>query len=186
MKQIREGTFETNSSSTHTLVVTYRKNDNYLPLAKHILIEWIDTNDYYVLESLKEKVSYLVSHIANKLKWDCNKYDELLEEIQDNYEYKQINEYLKKTFDKEIRFPEDSNYLYETSEDLECITEINHQLIPWGSGSVVDEVLNELIEYRQDKDENRLHNKEEECDLSFEQKLDIYLANGNYVAFGRD
>ena len=79
MRHIRMGTFETNSSSTHSLVVTDGKLTNYIPLAKSIKIKWIDTDDYYVLDTLEEKTSYLFSHIANKLKYSCNNYEELLE-----------------------------------------------------------------------------------------------------------
>jgi hypothetical protein len=183
MINVRKGTFETNSSSTHSLVVLKIGVEGYIPLAKHIKIEWIDTNDYYVLDTLEEKLSYLVSHIANKVKYSCNTYEELLEEVEDNFEYKEIKEYILKTFDKEIRFPANKDGIYD---DVEYITEINHQLVPWGSGAPVDEVLDELIEYRTDKDENRLYNKETECDLSFEQKLDIYFKDGTYIAFGRD
>lgn len=183
MKQVRYGTFETNSSSTHSLIISDNKNEEYIPLAKHIKIEWIDTDDYYYLDSLRDKISYLVSHIANKVKYACNTYEELLEEIKDNYEYKQLEQYVKEKFDKEIRFPANKDGIYD---DVECIAEINHQLIPWGTGAVMSEVLDELIEYMEDKDENRLYDKEKHCDLSFEQKLDIYLSNGSFIRFGRD
>ena len=56
MINVRQGTFETNSSSTHSLIISEKGEANYLPLAKHIKIEWIDTNDYYVLDSLTEKI----------------------------------------------------------------------------------------------------------------------------------
>ena len=52
MINVREGCFETNSSSTHSLIISDRSDAGYIPLAKHIKIEWIDTDDYYVLETL--------------------------------------------------------------------------------------------------------------------------------------
>ena len=171
MKQIRNGVFETNSSSTHSLIISDRSDAGYIPLAKHIKIEWIDTDDYYVLETLGEKISYLVSHIANKVKYSCNTYEELIEEVTENSEY------------KEIRFPANKDGIYD---DVEYITEINHQLVPWGTNAVVAETLDDLIRYMENSDEDRLFNEEEQGDLSFEQKLDIYLKNGNYIRFGRD
>ena len=183
MKQIRNGVFETNSSSTHSLIISDRSDAGYIPLAKHIKIEWIDTDDYYVLETLEEKISYLVSHIANKVKYSCNTYEELIEEVTENSEYKEIAEYVRKTFDKEIRFPVNKDGIYD---DVEYITEINHQLVPWGTNAVVAETLDDLIRYMENSDEDRLFNEEEQGDLSFEQKLDIYLKNGNYIRFGRD
>lgn len=183
MINIRQGTFETNSSSTHSLIVSDYKSDTYISLAKHIKIEWIDTDDYYVLESLKEKISYLVSHIANKVKYDCNTYEDLLEEIQENSEFQELQKYIKDKFDKEIRFPDNKEGFYN---DVEYIAEINHQLIPWGSGAIIPEVLDELIRYMEDKDENRLFNEETQGDLSLEEKFDIYFQNGAYIKFGRD
>lgn len=183
MIKIRKGTFETNSSSTHTLVFGKNTDEENMPLAKHIKIEWIDTDDYYYLEGVKEKLSYLISHIANKVKWDCNTYEELLEEIQDNFEYKEIAEFIKEKYDKEIRFPDNKNNIYT---DMEYVCEINHQLIPWGSGAVIDEVLSELIEYSVDSEDRRMYNPDAYGDLSFKEKLEIYFTNGVFIRFGRD
>ena len=184
MINFREGTFETNSSSTHTLVIGGYVSENYIPISKHIKIEWIDTDDYYVLESFGDKISYLISHIARALKYSCNTYEELLEEIEDNYEFKKIAEYVRNTYDKEIRFPNNKNGIYD---DVELIAEINHQLIPWGNSAIVEDVLDELIKYREDKNGNRLAKEENtDEDMSFEEKLKIYLENGNFVSFGRD
>lgn len=181
MFKIRKNTFETNSSSTHTLVVSKEPKIDYIPLAKHIKIQWIDTNDFLGLETLEEKLSYLISHLANKLKYSCNTYEELLEEITENYEYKNIEKYIKEKFDKDIRFPINKNGIYN---DIEYIAEINHQLIPWNTSIVVEDVLDDLIEYMQDIKENRIKINIEE--LTFEQKLDIYFKDGNYILFGRD
>lgn len=181
MKQIRNGVFETNSSSTHSLIISNRSDEGYIPLAKHIKIQWIDTDDFFGLETLEEKLSYLISHIAARVKYSCNNYDELLEEVTENYEYQQIAKYIKDKFDKEIRFPANKNGEYD---DVEYIAEINHQLLPWGSGAVVEDVLDELIQYREDEHGDRFEDTLK--DLTFNQKLDIYFKNGTYISFGRD
>ena len=185
MKQIRTGTFETNSSSTHSLVVTDKQQAEYIPLARHIKINWIDTDDYYILETLEEKASYLISYIANKIKYSCNNYEELLDEIKDNFEFKGIEQYIKDKFNKEIRFPENKDGIFD---DVEYIAEINHQLIPWGTGLVVGEVLDELTRYMKDNngDYVKYCKLEEENELSFEEMLDIYFKDGSYISFGRD
>ena len=182
VRKIRTGVFETNSSSTHSLTIT-KPIDNYTEIGNKLKIKFIDTDEETLLTTLEEKVSYLVSHIANKVKYSCNTYEELIEEVTENSEYKEIAEYVRKTFDKEIRFPANKDGIYD---DVEYITEINHQLVPWGTNAVVAETLDDLIRYMENPDEDRLFNEEKQGDLSFEQKLDIYLKNGNYIRFGRD
>ena len=49
----------------------------------------------------------------------------------------------------------------------------------------MEEVLDELIEYMEDKDENRI-NEEKNLDLTLEEKLDIYFKNNCIIRFGRD
>lgn len=184
MIQIRNSVFETNSSSTHTLVIRNKSIDDYLPYGKHIKIQWIDTDDYQILETLQEKLSYLISHIANKLKYSCNNYEDLIEELNENYEYNRIKEFIFNTFDKEIRFPNiDKNYY----DDIEDIAEINHQLIPWSTNAVVDSVLDELISHMENGDNENIFNERIDIDfLSFEDKLRIYFENKTYIIFGRD
>ena len=65
MKTIRNFTFETNSSSTHALSIGKKLNNDYAPFGDTLKIYWMDTDDESVLNTLKEKVSYLVSHIAS-------------------------------------------------------------------------------------------------------------------------
>ena len=216
LKQIRYGTFETNSSSTHTLVIPSgvadlkKKNKdlrNYLPAAKHAKIEWICTDDYYTLTTFEEKLSYLVSQIALPLTYSCNNYKELLEELQDNFEYQLLAEYIKTKFDKEIRFPDNENGVLD---NMNSIIEINHQLISGSHFMAAEETLNDLIEYCQNKpdpdysiyDYNNpevrpkglfneikkvfdIHEENDEA-LTFEQKLDIYFDKDTYIIFGRD
>lgn len=184
MIQIRNSVFETNSSSTHTLVIGINDIDDYLPYGRHIKIHWIDTDDYQILETLEEKLSYLISHIANKLKYSCNNYEELLEEINENYEYNRIKKFILNIFDKEIRFPDNSKNYYD---DIEDIVEINHQLIPWSTNTVAESVIDELIKHMQNINNEHIFNSDADIDsLSFEDKLYIYFENKTYIIFGRD
>ena len=122
MKKIRNNVFETNSSSTHCLT-TVKRNDNYVPQSSKIVVEFISTDDYYSLSSLKEKVSYLVSYIIREYQYDVRNYRELVEEIEEDDNFKRIVKYVMDRYGKEVVLPED----YEG--DIEYITEINHQLI---------------------------------------------------------
>ena len=72
MKKTRVEVFETNSSSTHSL--SYCKNvdlKEYIPVGDKIIIDFINTDMDGVFVTLKEKVSYLVSHIINNYKYYC-------------------------------------------------------------------------------------------------------------------
>ena len=71
MKKIRNKTFETNSSSTHSLSYCGNVNlDTYTPVGDKIVIEFINTDDGGTFTTLKRKVSYLVSHIINNYRYD--------------------------------------------------------------------------------------------------------------------
>lgn len=184
MIQIRKNVFETNSSSTHSLQIMKNPIKDYNLLASSIKISWIDTDDEYVLQTFSEKLSYLISQIANKLSWSCNTYEELLEELKDNYEYKEIAAYVKQKFNKEIRFPDNKNGIYD---DVEEIVGINHQLVPYNTFAIADEVLDDLIGYMQNEDErDYIFGREKAENMTFESKLDIYFQNNKMVVFGRD
>ena len=156
MEQIRKGVFETNSSSTHSL--TFNKPfDNYAPAAHSIIIEFFD-DEPYMLESLKDKVSYLVSHIVRKYQFDSLDYDDLISNVKEDYEFKRLENYVKRAFDKNIVFPK----TYDG--DLEYITEINHQLIE----NNLEDVLDDLLRYTED------------------DKIARVLQNGATIVFGRD
>ena len=61
MKKIRNKTFETNSSSTHSLSYCGNVNlDTYTPVGNKIVIEFINTDDGGTFTTLKRKVSYLL------------------------------------------------------------------------------------------------------------------------------
>ena len=88
MKQtMRNKTFETNSSSTHSLVLKKYADDNYTSASNKIVVDFIDTDSMYRASSLKEKVSYLVSQIINNYKYDVLDYKDLKEQVENNYNF---------------------------------------------------------------------------------------------------
>lgn len=140
MKTIRVNTFETNSSSTHSL--TYiRKQENYLPKGNELKIRFIDTDEEFVLSTLEDKVSYLVAHIINKYKWDEQSYGELIERVTNNYDYKMLEDYIWEHYKKRIVFPEKYN------GDIEDIVQINHQLIESDFSEVLRMICDENRDY---------------------------------------
>lgn len=136
MKVLRQGIFETNSSSTHSLVM---KNSNieadYLPFGDTLKIEFFDEEK--PLTTLKEKVSYLVSHIVSWYKYDAENYEELIRQVRENYDFKRIASYVEEKFHKKIVFPK------EYKGDLDDIVTINHQLISWDRD--IEEVLQDIV-----------------------------------------
>lgn len=136
MKVLRQDIFETNSSSTHSLVM---KNSNiesdYLPFGDTLKIEFF--NEERPLTTLKEKVSYLVSHIVSWYKYDAEDYEELIRQVRENYDFKRIASYVEEKFHKKIVFPK------EYKGDLDDIVTINHQLISWDRN--IEEVLQDIV-----------------------------------------
>lgn len=162
MKKIRRETFETNSSSTHALSIGKKLDNDYTPFGDTLKIYWMNTDDESVLNTLKEKVSYLVSHIASWYKYDVEDYDELLEQIKSNYDFHMLEDFVKIKYNKQIVFPK----TYEG--DIEDIVNINHQLTSWNHS--LTEIL-EDIEDIVDEDRNYLAE---------------VLEDGNNIVFGRD
>lgn len=136
MKVLRQSIFETNSSSTHSLIM---KNSNiesdYLPFGDTLKIEFFD--EERPLTTLKEKVSYLVSHIVSWYKYDAEDYEELIRQVRENYDFKRIASYVEEKFHKKIVFPK------EYKGDLDDIVTINHQLISWDRD--IEEVLQDIV-----------------------------------------
>ena len=136
MKVLRQNIFETNSSSTHSLIM---KNSNiesdYLPFGDTLKIEFF--NEERPLTTLKEKVSYLVSHIVSWYKYDAEDYEELIRQVRENYDFKRIASYVEEKFHKKIVFPK------EYKGDLDDIVTINHQLISWDRN--IEEVLQDIV-----------------------------------------
>ena len=156
MKKIRNNIFETNSSSTHSLVVSNVCND-YLPFGDTLKIRFFNEED--TLNTLSDKVSYLVSHIISWYCYDAENYDDLICQVKENNDFKYIESYIQNHFGKRIVFPDSYD------GDLEDIVEINHQLRSWNHS------LNEILEdlYQQDVD-----------------YLAEILTNGKAIKFGRD
>ena len=159
MKKIRRETFETNSSSTHALSIGKKLDNDYTPFGDTLKIYWMNTDDESVLNTLKEKVSYLVSHIASWYKYDVENYDELLEQIKSNYDFHMLEDFVKIKYNKQIVFPK----TYEG--DIEDIVNINHQLTSWNHS--LTEILEDIV------DEDRDY-------------LAEVLEDGNNIVFGRD
>lgn len=158
IRKIRNGVFETNSSSTHALVYNKKENYDFLSPSRQLIINFVDTDEDTSYDTLREKVSYLVSQIINKYKNDVLSYEDLLEGLENDYDFQRIKRYVKERYDKDIVFPEK----YEGY--LEDIVNINHQLIDWRD---LDELLTEIVTY----------------DRSL---LDVVLSPSSSIEIGRD
>lgn len=142
MKKIRNKTFETNSSSTHSLSYCGNVNlDTYTPVGDKIVIEFINTDDGGTFTTLKRKVSYLVSHIVNNYKYNCLDYEDLVEQVSNSYDFKRISNYVKNKYGKEVVFPK------EYKGDIEEIVYINHQLLERDLNSVLEDLITEERDY---------------------------------------
>ena len=141
MKKVRNNIFETNSSSTHSLTFNTEENYNFLNPNSKLVIEFIDTDDYGYMSTLREKVSYLVSQIINKYKYGALNYQDLISDVEEDWDFKRIKEYVKEKYNKEIVFPEK----YEG--DLDDIVLINHQLTDWHD---LDDLLKDIYSYSHD------------------------------------
>ena len=142
MKKIRNKTFETNSSSTHSLSYCGNVNlDTYIPVGNKIVIEFINTDDGGTFTTLKRKVSYLVSHIVNNYKYNCLDYEDLVEQVSNSYDFKRISNYVKNKYGKEVVFPK------EYKGDIEEIVYINHQLLERNLDGVLEDLMTEERDY---------------------------------------
>lgn len=142
MKKIRNKTFETNSSSTHSLSYCGNVNlDTYTPVGDKIVIEFINTDDGGTFTTLKRKVSYLVSHIVNNYKYNCLDYKDLVEQVSNSYDFKRISNYVKNKYGKEIVFPK------EYKGDIDEIVYINHQLLERNLDGVLEDLIKEERDY---------------------------------------
>lgn len=168
MKAIRQETFETNSSSTHSLAIkTYK--EKYLSPSSTLVVDFINTDDCYVLSTLKEKVSYLVSQIVDRYKYDVYDYDDLKEQVERDYDFQRIADYVMTKFNKKVVLPKSykvHSYVDEdgdTHNDLDEIVNINHQI----RYTSLEELLEDLVT--------------EHHDL-----LDDVLSENTLIEFGRD
>ena len=138
MRKIRNDIFETNSSSTHALVYNKEENYGFLSPSSQLIINFVNTDDDTTYDTLREKVSYLVSQIINKYKYDVLSYEDLIEELEEDYDFQRIKKYVKERYDKDIVFPE------KYDGDLDNIVYIDHQLTDWCD---LDDLLTEIITY---------------------------------------
>ena len=142
MKKTRNKTFETNSSSTHSLSYCGNVNlDTYTPVGDKIVIEFINTDDGGTFTTLKRKVSYLVSHIVNNYKHNCLDYEDLVEQVSNSYDFKRISNYVKNKYGKEVVFPK------EYKGDIDEIVYINHQLLERNLDGVLADLITEERDY---------------------------------------
>lgn len=169
MKKVRKDVFETNSSSTHALSITNGSQSDYLSPSSTLVVEFIDTDDCGTLCTLKEKVSYLVSQIVNKYKWDVYDYEDLKEQVEHDWDFQRIVSFVKEKYNKNVVLPKNHKVYKYTDEDgeeyndLEDIVNINHQIVC----SNLDELLEDLV----NNDRNL---------------LDEVLREDTIIEFGRD
>lgn len=138
IRKIRNGVFETNSSSTHALVYNNKENYDFLSPSRQLIINFVDTDEDTSYDTLREKVSYLVSQIINKYKNDVLSYEDLLEGLENDYNFQRIKRYVKERYDKDIVFPE------KYDGNLDNIVYINHQLTDWRD---LDDLLRDIVTY---------------------------------------
>ena len=138
IRKSRNGVFETNSSSTHALVYNSKENYDFLSPSSQLIINFVDTDDDTTYDTLREKVSYLVSQIVNNYKDNVLSYKDLIEEVEGNYDFQRIKKYVKERYDKDTVFPE------KYDGNLDNIVYINHQLTDWHD---LDELLTEIVTY---------------------------------------
>lgn len=141
MKIIRNRVFETNSSSTHSLVYNDKENYKYLNPSSQLVIQFMNTDDEHMLCTLKEKVSYLVSQIISHYKYDVASYEDLIDEIKNDYDFQRVANYVKEKYNKDIVFPK------TYTGDLDDIVLINHQLY-WDGD--FDDLLEDICSYNHD------------------------------------
>ena len=133
METIRRGCFETNSSSTHSLSFN-RDTSSYLSKSKTLVVDFINTDDETVFNTLKGKVSYLVSQIINNYQYDVFDYEDLKEQVENDRDFIRIRNYVKEHFDKDVVLPKNHPVKTFTDEDGETYTDIsdlvniNHQI----------------------------------------------------------
>lgn len=134
MRLCRYNIFETNSSSTHDLVMS-STNSDYLPPNSTILVHFINTDDDIYYRTLQDKVSYLVSHIVNHYKYNAATYEDLIDDVKESWDFKRLDDYVYDHFGKRIVFPEKYEY------NLDEIVYINHQLLESNLENVLDDLV---------------------------------------------
>lgn len=169
MRKVRNNVFETNSSSTHALVMRNKGYEEYLSPSDTLVVMFIDTDDCGTLVTLQEKVSYLVSQIIDRYKWSVYDYDDLKSQVENNYDFKRIASFVLEKYGKKVVMPKEFKIHRYTDEDgdeytdIADIVNINHQI----ECSNLDELLEDLVNH----DRNL---------------LDEVLREDTVIEFGRD
>lgn len=159
---IRDGVWETNSSSVHTLTVTEKglrkchlkpRDDGYI----HIPLRYFGKDDEYFYNQ-KDKLSYLLTNVAYMC--GCGYGDDDYERYYDSYQFKYVEEAILKYIAKHN--PEMSVKGLRV-DNLEK-AEIDHQSMPeygdfemksisiWNEKSMQDFVFNSYIALHTDCD----------------------------------
>lgn len=160
MKKIRNSIFETNSSSTHSLVFM---NEEEKPKRNNkpteLKVKFINTDENPVFVTVKEKLNYLVNHIVAKYNYWADDYGDLIDQVRDDYDFKRLSEYALYVYNINITFPKTHK------KNLEEIVNINHQL----RESTLDDVLSDLISI-----------------YDFNEKLSYILDDNKKIVTGHD
>ena len=56
IRKIRNGVFETNSSSTHALVYNSKENYDFLSPSRQLIIDFVDTDDDTTYDTLRDSI----------------------------------------------------------------------------------------------------------------------------------
>lgn len=137
MRTIRKNTFETNSSSTHSVTMCQENIENYVDDNDEILITFVDTSKFSGFGTLQEKLSYLVSHIANYYKDANDNYESFIDDIKHDWDFIDLEDFIKTRYNKRIVFPENFE------GHLEDIVDINHQLYEYDFADVLKDMCSE-------------------------------------------
>jgi len=168
VKVIRKGMFETNSSSIHSLVLKKEDCYFYTDGRKKLYIKWYDFDgNIKNLLTLEDKVSYLVTHMGNRKKYSVESYQELIEELEESYDFRDIKKIVLEAFDKELVF---KKLTKSEEKNFEDIVSVNHELSDvymYGLDALLED-MNEYYDYNSD-DENK--NKLVVQDLTLEEFL---------------
>jgi hypothetical protein len=124
-----------------------------------ILVSFVDMDkdEYATYSTLQEKISYLISHIANHYRYCCEDYEDFIFSIQQDYDFRRLESFVKTRYGKDIIFPKEYN------GSIEDIVNINHQVIE----NTLEEVLDDLLD-------------------DIDSKFETVLADNSKIEIGRD
>ena len=159
MKHIRNSVFETNSSSTHSLVFKNKEKSGRNRKPSKMKVKFINTDEDPTFSTVEEKLNYLVNHIISKYNYWADDYEDLIDQVKDDYDFKQLSDYALYVYNITITFPK------TYKRNIEDIVNINHQL----RESTLSDVLSDIISID-----------------NFTDKLDYILGNDKEIVIGHD